>query len=259
VNRFAGTGSVESLGDREVGVIASTNQLARDGHVLEPSGIDLVAYKLNPIVLWSHQPEQPVGVATAVAVQGGALAARVLFADPGVSDVADEICGLVKSGVVRGVSIGFLPTECEPLDPKDPWGGQHIIAAELLEISFVSVPADTGAAVTARAFASRPGALAMLRSLSPISRTSVDRVLQRLRHVAPGERRAVTAVGSMNQYERYAHDVEQQRQRTMTCWAIGHGREAEHEARYSLENRLRTLAKFEAEQLELESAYARKN
>jgi hypothetical protein len=69
-------GSVQDLGEREVGVIVATDQLARDGHVLEPSGIDLSNYRANPIVLWQHIPEQPVGACTAIAVENGELAAR---------------------------------------------------------------------------------------------------------------------------------------------------------------------------------------
>lgn len=173
-------GGLEPLGDREVGVIAATSQLARDGHVLVPSGIDLSAYRGNPIVLWQHDVAMPVGVSTAIGVDGnGDLAARIAFAPEGTSSVADEVCALVKGGIVRGVSVGFDPKDVEPLDPGKPRGGQRITAAELLEISFCSVPVDTGASVVARSLG-RPDILAKIRGLEPIPLASVTRAARKL-------------------------------------------------------------------------------
>src|SRR5256885_237019 len=60
VHRFLG-GSLEPLGDREVGVIAATSQLARDGHVLDVRGLDLTNYRKVPIVLYQHNAAEPVG------------------------------------------------------------------------------------------------------------------------------------------------------------------------------------------------------
>jgi len=82
---------------------------------------------------------------------GDKITARVRFAAVGISPDADKVRGLVKGGIVRSVSVGFDPLDAEPLDPKKPYGGQRFTRWELLECSFVSVPADPGAVVTARA------------------------------------------------------------------------------------------------------------
>ena len=142
---------VTEIGDDEVEVVMSTGAIARDGHILVPGGADLAQYRANPVVLWQHDPCQPVGTAEGVRVDGDKIVARIRFAPLGVSEVADRTRGLVKSGVIGAVSVGFDPTEGEPLDPARPRGGQRFTGWELLECSFVSVPADTGAVVTARA------------------------------------------------------------------------------------------------------------
>lgn len=140
----------EGLGDDEVEIVMSTGFIARDGHILVPEGADLDDYRRNPIFLWQHDPKTPVGTAPEVAVDGNAIRARVKFATLGISHEADKIRGLVKDGVINAVSVGFDPIEGEPIDPKRPRGGQRFSKWKLLECSFVSVPADTGAVVTAR-------------------------------------------------------------------------------------------------------------
>lgn len=142
---------VTALGDHEVEVRMSTGALGRDGHVLVPQGAELGNYRANPIMLWQHDPMAPVARAEDVRADGEAIAARAIFAPAGISAKADEIRGLVKAGIINAVSVGFDPLDGEPLDPKRPRGGQRFTRWELLECSFVSVPADPGAMVTARA------------------------------------------------------------------------------------------------------------
>lgn len=220
--------SAQDLGEREVGVIAATNELARDGHVLEPSGISLSNYRRNPVVLWSHDPEQPIAACTAVAVEDGALAARIQFAPAGASAMADEVCALVKSGIIRGVSVGFNPIDHEPLDPSlGSRGGMRITSSELLEISFVSVGADTGAAVVARSFSARPGTAAMLRALRPLAPHIIERTFAR---ITSGPRVPLIQLGP--------HGApELDRSHTRVAWASVAAREAERREHLSYEQR----------------------
>jgi HK97 family phage prohead protease len=112
--------SICQLGAGEVEVILSTGAKARDGHVLVPQGCDLAGYRENPIVLWQHDPTHPVGKASAITVGVDKITARVNFAPTGISALADEVRGLVKSGVISSLSVGFDPRDGEPLDPKRP-------------------------------------------------------------------------------------------------------------------------------------------
>lgn len=143
--------SAQTLGDREVVVVASTDDVDRVGEIVDVEGIDLAAYRANPIVLWNHDPAHPVGTATSIGAGAGALRATVQFAPEGASHIADTTCSLVKAGIVVGVSIGFDAIETEPMDPSLPRGPQRYLATELLEISFVSIPANEAATVVQRA------------------------------------------------------------------------------------------------------------
>jgi HK97 family phage prohead protease len=120
------------------------------GDVVVQSGADLSIYKRNPIVLFSHQPESPVGTASGLRIENGCLTADIQFAPEGLSQKADEVCALVKAGILKSVSIGFDPIEAEPLNPSRPRGPQRYLRWVLCEISVVAIPANNDAVVTAK-------------------------------------------------------------------------------------------------------------
>ena len=135
---------------RQVRVICSTGGLDRAGEVVAQDGIGLSGYRSNPIVLWQHDPNQPIARAIEIGVSGGVLQALVQFPPEGTSAKADEVYGLIKAGVVNATSIGFDPQNAEPMDPSRPRGPQRYLKCELLEFSFVSVPANAAALIVAR-------------------------------------------------------------------------------------------------------------
>lgn len=195
---------VTAVGDDEVEIVMSTAALARDGHILLPQGCILDNYRSNPIVLWQHDPEHPVANAENISVTTDNITARVRFAPAGVSRKADEVRGLVKSGIVRAVSVGFDPLDGEPLDPKKPRGGQRFTKWELLECSFCSVPVDTGAVVTARAKKDEQAVLDHYREKSGMS----DEASGADRGHAPVRARAVKRA-AVPTFKRGLYDVAQ--------------------------------------------------
>ncbi len=184
MHRFYSAG-LEPLGERTVGVVASTEQLGRDNLIVNTGGIDLAPYRKNPIVLWSHLPESPVGVTTAIGVSNNRLMARIEFAPAGISALADEVCSLVKGNVVKGISIGFETREVEPINPKDRSAGVRIKSCELMEISFCAIPAVRDAVVVERT-AAHLGAIAF-NALRPVPPAAVQRAAARVPHSRGGQ------------------------------------------------------------------------
>ena len=142
---------VEMLGERSIRAICSTANVDMMGEVVEQEGADLSVYKRNPIVLFSHNPEHPVGAAGNVRVENGKLLADIEFAPLGISQKADETCAMVKAGILKSISIGFDPTDSEPMNPSRPRGPQRYKKWTLAEISIVAIPANNDAVVTAKA------------------------------------------------------------------------------------------------------------
>ena len=133
--------------------VLSDATVDRYGDIVEPAGWDLKNFKKNPIALFGHSSGFPVGTWSNVRVEGGKLLAKLNLAARGTSARLDEIIGLVEQGILRAVSVGFRPTDWEPIDKEKPYAGQRYKKQELLETSIVSVPAN-------------PAALALAKSLN---------------------------------------------------------------------------------------------
>lgn len=146
-------GGAEALADkRQVKVNVSSAAPDRVGDIIVQEGIDFAPFmKLGGTILWQHDGDQPIAKAIELAIVDGKLQALAQFPPAGISPKADEVLGLIGAGVINASSIGFAPREWTPLDPKEPWGAQKFDKIELMEFSFVSVPANPDAAILARA------------------------------------------------------------------------------------------------------------
>ncbi len=143
--------SAEFQTPTRVEVIAGTSNRARDGHIVEIRGMDFSAFLRSGTILWCHDQKCPVGRPLTCQVDAsGNLRVTIEFAPEGASETSDEVRALVKAGIVRNVSMSFLPLEQTPIDPRKPKAGSKISRSELWEVSFCSVPIDTGAVVTHR-------------------------------------------------------------------------------------------------------------
>lgn len=134
-------------GTRRVQAVISTADVARDGAIIDPRGWRFGIYDRNPVVLWNHDTGQ---LPIARAVPG----ARVVT-DREVIDThefarhpqAELVWEMVAGGFVNATSVRWRPgkTEVRTVD------GQPVLVFveghELLEVSYVTVPADPGALV----------------------------------------------------------------------------------------------------------------
>lgn len=132
----------------------------RMGDVIETSGWELENFKKNPIALFNHNSNFPIGRWSNPRAGDDGLRSHLQLAPEGTSQRIDEIRRLVDAGILRAVSVGFLPRKSEPLT-KDG-DGLRFTRSELVECSLVSIPAN-------------PNALAVARSLN-ISRDTVAMV-----------------------------------------------------------------------------------
>ena len=140
---FHWTNTFKTLGEDDDGSIkisglASTNALDRTGDVInhdawtKTNGLE--NFKQNPIILFNHDYNKPIGRATSMEVSDKGLEVGAK-----ISKSAGEIKDLIKDGVLGAFSVGFRVKDADYNDETD---GYKIKDAELFEVSVVSVPAN---------------------------------------------------------------------------------------------------------------------
>ncbi len=86
----------------------STIDIDSDGDVVLPKGINLGRYEKNPIVLFNHSVNSPIGFAEELKVEDDKIIAKTRY---GSTEEAQKIYQLVLDKVLRTHSIGFVATE----------------------------------------------------------------------------------------------------------------------------------------------------
>jgi len=147
--------------------IATTPTTDRVGDIVEPRGAQ---FKLPLPLLWQHRSSEPIGHVVKASVTNDGIQIQARFAkisEAGkLKDRLDEAWQSVKHGLVRGLSIGFMPAKdgMEPLNPKEPWGGQRFTSWEWFELSAVTIPANMDATINTIKSIDRESLSAALRA-----------------------------------------------------------------------------------------------
>lgn len=140
-------------------------------------GWDTKDFLRNPIALFNHKSDFPIGRWRDLHVKDGKLLGRLDMAPKGSSPRIDELSALLAAGVLKGISVGFVPSEYKPRDN----GGRHYLRQTLVEASLVSVPANPSALLTAKALGISKQTIDMIFKQSETS--SVAQRIRDLRRV----------------------------------------------------------------------------
>lgn len=116
-------------------MVISTDDVDRHGEIVDQKGIDFSAYMKNPVVLWGHNHNQiPVGITDEIYTRTVGTQIQTIAKGRFAShEFAQTLRALFDAGMLKTSSIGFIPKEYQ---------GNTITKSELLEWSFVSIPAN---------------------------------------------------------------------------------------------------------------------
>lgn len=148
INRVYSTMVLKAVDEdkREISGIASTPGTDRMGDVVEPAGAE---FKLPVPLLWQHDHSQPIGSVTAARVTAKGIEIRASLVKA-TADMPSQLAARleeawqsIKTGLVRGLSIGFSPLEYAFMDD-----GIRFLRWNWHELSAVTVPANAEASIT---------------------------------------------------------------------------------------------------------------
>jgi len=119
--------------------MASTTDKDRMGDIIESSAWKkgLANFRKNPIILYNHNHNRPIGKAKAVS-----MTEHGLEIEAKISKSAPDVIALIKEKILQAFSVGFMVKDAEYDRESDTF---LIKQAELLEVSVVSVPANQAA------------------------------------------------------------------------------------------------------------------
>lgn len=131
--------------------IMSEESADRVGDIIEVGGWKLADFRKNPIALYGHSHDKPIGRWEGVKVVGNQLIGKLQLAKAGTSAEIDTIRSLVEQRILRAVSVSFQPIDYEEITDKDGrWTGFRFKKQALRECSLVAVPCHQNALATAK-------------------------------------------------------------------------------------------------------------
>ncbi len=151
---------------KDIKIIASTEDVDRDGDIIRAKGWDIENYLKNPVILPVHNWKgEPVAKIENIYIEDGKLVAEGIdFAE---TDEGEKYKYLVENEFIKTVSVGFMPKKIfflgdenqveEMKNLDNEWYEKNvekltkakrvIWEAELLEISFVPIPSNPNAII----------------------------------------------------------------------------------------------------------------
>jgi HK97 family phage prohead protease len=127
--------------------IATTPNPDRAGDIVEPMGAE---FKLPIALLWQHDAGSPIGWVQSAKVSADGIQIEGEIArmdEPGkLKDRLDEAWQSMKVGLVRGLSIGFKPTDSKRIGDTFSY---RYLKWLWLELSAVTIPMNGDASIEA--------------------------------------------------------------------------------------------------------------
>lgn len=135
--------------ERVLSGLASLPNIDRDGDLVDPMGI---MHRGHIPLLFNHDPTKPIGHLTSIKSTAAGMEIEAVIAKDSGLDWVEQSWKMIKSGVMRGLSIGFKVLEAQPIKT-----GRKFIKTEMFECSAVVIPSCAEATIlTVKQYSANP-------------------------------------------------------------------------------------------------------
>lgn len=139
-----GEGSSEGSSEsRDVPFVMTDSGADREGDIVISAGVDTTNFKEAGSVLWGHRADRPefvLGYPTEVSKEETRIKTIARFFTAEENEWADRVFRMVKSGGLRGMSVGLLVAEYSEASDRPGFMPVNILRSELIETSVTPVP-----------------------------------------------------------------------------------------------------------------------
>ena len=133
---------------RIVPATVSTDVVDRDGEIVAATAFKgrIASYRKSPVLLWNHDPfTPPIGKTLSLEFREKSVDAEFFFREDDA--LAQNIFSAYQQGILTSFSVGFRTFKDEDIRDAEGKAIRRVVDAELLEISAVTLPANTDAVV----------------------------------------------------------------------------------------------------------------
>lgn len=152
--------------ERIITGVATTPSPDRSEDIMVPEGAQ---FTLPMPFLWQHEMDEPIGHVIEAVVTSKGIEVKVQVAkvdeEGDLKSRLDEAWQTIKAGLVRGLSIGFLPIESARIEGT--WGSKFL-KWDWFELSAVTIPCNTQGRITSVKSVSRKQLAALGKSVVPV-------------------------------------------------------------------------------------------
>ncbi len=138
-------------GERADVSLVSVESIDREGEVVVAKGVALDYFQKNPVVTFAHRyDELPVGKAQWVKAVPGGIKAKTIYSE--ATETARAVWQMTQEGILKGKSIGFIPTKMRPPSAEEAhWKNANAVieSSVLLEYAVAPIPVNADALVEA--------------------------------------------------------------------------------------------------------------